>query len=77
MQGKNMSQPADELSNMRLLQLQAYCYEYQAMMNRMTWFMTMQFVPLVPLGALVTVGVSNFGDPLLVSWSAFGAQIGD
>src|SRR5438128_1637223 len=44
-----------EVSDVEKAQVQAYCSEYQATMTRMNWFMSLQFLPLAPLVALLTL----------------------
>jgi hypothetical protein len=63
---------AEEGSEVQKLQLQVYLSEYQAMMTRVNWFMSMQSLPLVPLiafFAFVATADNYFKyDPILVTW---------
>jgi hypothetical protein len=65
-----------ELPDSHKLQVQAYCNEYQAMMTRMNWFMSMQFMPLVPLIAFFTFIATAYNyfnfDLILVEWGTAG-----
>jgi hypothetical protein len=70
-----------ELSDVEKLQVQAYFCEYQAMITRMNWFMSLQFMPLVPLiafFAFIVTAHSHFHlNLVLVEWGAVGVtQIG-
>ena len=62
----------NELTEIHKLQAQAYVAEYQAMVTRINWFMSMQFVPWAPLVtflALIAATYSYFA-PILVAWGA-------
>jgi hypothetical protein len=65
------------LSEVQKLRAQAYSNEYQAMMTGMNLFMTLQFMPLVPLIAFWTIVANTyirFNDHpvelILVKWGA-------
>jgi len=55
-------------------QVQAYVAEYQAIMTRINWFMSMQFVPVGPVVAfLALIGAIHASfDPILVAWGTAG-----
>ena len=54
------------------LQVQAYLSEYQAMMTRIKWFMSMQFMPVAPLIAFFAfIAIAhNFLNEIVVVWGA-------
>jgi hypothetical protein len=57
----------DELFELQKLQLQAHFYEYQAVMTRINWFMSLQFIPLAPLaGFLAFIFIVRNSHPILV-----------
>ena len=58
-----MPSPSDE---QKKLQLQAYVAEYQAMMSRTTWFMSLEFSALLPIIGFFTA--YRYIDPNLVAW---------
>lgn len=72
MTGKRMG----ELEDTHNRQLEAYCNEYQAMMARMNWFMSMQFMPLAPLiafYAFIAAVYDHFSfNLILVEWGTAG-----
>ena len=62
----------DELSDVQKLQSQAHIAEYQALMTRMSWFMSLQFMPVVPTIAFfsfVALTQDALG-PFVVTWGA-------
>lgn len=64
----------DELTDAEKAQVQAYVAEYQAIMTRISWFMSMQFVPVGPVVAFLTlIGATHASfDPILVAWGTAG-----
>ena len=65
-----------ELSDAQKLQAQAYFGEYQAMMTRVNWFMSLQFMPLVPLvGFFSFIAITRSSlDPILIAWGTVGVS---
>ena len=60
-----------DMSDVQKLQVQAYFSEYQAMMARVNWFMSLQFIPLTPLVAFLAIvgAVYRFLEPHLIAWT--------
>jgi len=62
----------DKLSDVQKLQGEAHIAEYQALMTRMSWFMSLQFMPVVPTIAFFSFVALTQKDlsPLVVAWGA-------
>ena len=63
-----------ELTDAKKAQVQAYVAEYQTIMTRINWFMSMQFVPVGPVVAFLALigAIHAFFDPILVAWGTAG-----
>jgi energy-converting hydrogenase Eha subunit C len=69
-----VSSVESEISDAPKLQIQAYIGEYQAMMNRVNLFMSMQFMPVAPLATFLAVvaAAHAYLDVVLLAWVATG-----